>query len=201
METVTYARSSIDYNPIAATNALASLVYASDTVLSIETLETWYEANKTIFWVALVNQTLVGYISVLPLCDSKFNELYQSDFDEKTIAATDILPFESASCFLLSSIVVSPDYRRDNDTRTSRSSISRVLRLNFLSDMLSYMQKSEIVSIRLAGEAITPKGESMLHSLGLHFISETRPGNKLYVGDLMTEHLIRLVEGLRCRLE
>jgi ABC-type ATPase with predicted acetyltransferase domain len=197
---IAFSQSSASYNPCREIFDLASMIYPADVVVSLQILLRWYTANSDIFFVALVDGKLVGYISVIPLTERKFMELYSPDFDEKSITSEDILPFSDSRHFFQSSIVVHPDYR------SGSHGISRFLRINTLTELLTQCEKAEaqnkqeIVTVKMAGEAITRKGEYMVQSIGLKFVAETSPGNKLYAGEYTSKDLQNRTEALSAKL-
>lgn len=190
-----YIRASADYNPVAAINALAASVYSSAAVLSSATLNSWYEANNLVFWTAHANDKLIGYISVLPLRPDKFDGIFCADFDEKSILGTDIIDFNCASNFFISSIVVDPRFRRNQDS-SPLIAVSSMLRHDFLLCLSRHMEISGLDRVRLAGEAITPNGRFMLESLGLRVHIETSSGSKILVGNLVACDIFKLASAL-----
>jgi ABC-type ATPase with predicted acetyltransferase domain len=127
-------------------------------------------------------------------------ELYSPDFNEKSITSEDILPFSESRHFFRSSTLVHPDYR------SGPHAFSRLLRINTLTELLAQCKKAEeqnkqeIVTIKMAGEAITRQGEYMAQSIGLKFVAETSPGSKLYAGEFTSKDLHRRREALRAKL-
>src|SRR4051812_35607333 len=110
-----YIRSDASNNPVDEIYALVRTVYPEDKVLNPCILNTWFSANYNIFWLAYSENMLVGYLSIIPLEPTKFKQLYKPNFDEKTIFASDVIPsFDDATNFLLSSIVVHQDYRKQS---------------------------------------------------------------------------------------
>jgi hypothetical protein len=199
MEAVSFSRSSSAHNPCDEIYNLASTVYPAHVVIKPEILKLWYASNNEVFFLAYFHEKLIGYISLLPITESKFQELYTPDFDENTITRMDILPFSESTYFLNSSIVVHPDFRENCDV----SSVSRILRINMLSALLVLARKVKVRNIepiQMAAEAITVKGGYMCQSLGLKFVAETKPGSKLYVGTLSCAHLQNLINALLAKL-
>lgn len=194
-DSIRFQRSDGNHNPCKDINALAATIYDSDAVLSADILERWYSADPHIFWLAYNNESLVGYLSLIPLHEVQYQKIFATDFDERTITAENVLPFDDATHFLLSSIAIHPAYRSKSATASAHLNsikISRELRVNMLIDLFHKrnvapnipMQASQIKAVCIASEAITVQGEYMLQSLGLKYHSETRPGNKVYFGEI-----------------
>jgi GNAT superfamily N-acetyltransferase len=203
IDPVAFSQSSLSYNPCREIFDLASTIYPADVVLPPQILLRWYSANSEIFFVALVDGKLVGYISLLPLTERKFMELYSPDFDETSITSEDILPFSESRHFFRSSTVVHPDYR------SGPFAVSRLLRINILSELLVQCKKAETqnkgkkfgtVTVKMASEAITVKGEYMAQSMGQTFVAETGPGKKLFVGEFTSVDLQRCIDALHAKL-
>lgn len=185
-------RSDINHSPCDDIYALATTVFSSNVIVHKDILQLWYSCNPHIFWLAYLNGNLVGYSSLIPLQFDKFQDVFSADFDEKRISRDNILPFGSASHYLLSSIVVHPDYRKSGVKKGHRCSsdrISRDLRILMLHDLLQQHNFHD-GSFCIVGEAITREGEFMLQSLGLTFHSEKIPGCKVYSGKLSKDSVI-----------
>lgn len=205
---IVFRHSNANHNPCMEVNALAATIYDPHTVLSVDILERWYRAEPHIFWLAYNREkTLVGYLSLVPLCEEQYQLIFSTNFDERTITAADVLPFELARHFLLSSIAIHPAYRNSTTASTSAHPnlmhISRELRANMLTDLFKRIianvapNTTTLCTINaacIAGEAITAQGEYMLQSLGLRFHSETRPGNKVYCGEVHPDSRIPVLE-------
>ncbi|CAF3660616.1 unnamed protein product [Rotaria socialis] len=62
---------------------LARKVYNSSTAISVDVLFRWYQRNPSLWWLAKINNRLIGYIFVLPLKKDVFQKTLQLGFDEK----------------------------------------------------------------------------------------------------------------------
>lgn len=190
-ELLRYLRSSEALDPCEDIYSMAVKVYNSSLVLSLTILKRWYNAYKSIFWLSYCDNVLIGYLSAIPLSDKKFEELISNhQFDEKSIVEVD-LQKEEISNFFVSSIVVDSSFRGKN--------VSRQLRIEFLNYALKIVQirNDRLKVISVAGEAVNPKGEYMLQSLGLSYVKRgDNESSKLYHGVFDHDRLLRLRNAL-----
>jgi hypothetical protein len=136
--------------------------YGPSSALPVSLLQTWYERNRSIFRIAVVEEDLiVGYLSALPLCEHIFRKTLEPDFQENIIGAADIQPSfcPADGGIFLSSIVVKPEYRR-------RTPASLHLRLAFIADLIDECTKATQL-LRISAQALSPEGQACMRSLGL----------------------------------
>lgn len=182
-------------DPCAVLQELAVQNYGSSTALPVSFLRSWYEKNVSIFRIAVTSEnSVVGYFSALPLFANIFERTLEPDFQENSINADDI---DTSLCpanggVFISSIVVAPEYRR-------RTPASLLLRLAFIEDLIGDCLE-ENQAVRISAQALAPKGEGCMRSLGLKACDLTTAGWKVYYGRLRRADLLGVRKELQHRL-
>ena len=166
-------------DPCSALQKIAAQIYGSSTALPVSFLRTWYEKNASIFRIALTSDnSVVGYISTLPLRLKLFNRTIDPDFQESIITAEDIntsLCSSNGGVFL-SSIAVAPEYQK-------WSPASLLLRLALIEDLIRECS-AENQTVRISAQALSVKGEACMRSLGMKARGFTTAGWRVYYGKL-----------------
>jgi ribosomal protein S18 acetylase RimI-like enzyme len=124
------------------------------------------------------DNSVVGYISTLPLRLNVFNRTIDPDFQESIITAEDI---DTSLCpsdggVFLSSIAVAPEYQR-------QSPASLLLRLALIEDLIGECVE-ENQTVRISAQALSVKGEACMRSLGMKARGFTTVGWRVYYGKL-----------------
>jgi ribosomal protein S18 acetylase RimI-like enzyme len=167
----------VGVDPCSAIQKLASRNYGSASVLPISLLRSWYDKNPAIFRIALTSKNVVaGYLSSLPLSGKMFNETIDPDFQETSITAGDIHNtfYPAGGGVFISSIAVAPEYQE-------RSAASLLLRLALIEDLIEQCSENKQM-VYLSAQALSPKGEACMKSLGLQACGLTKAGWKIYYG-------------------
>ena len=160
--------------------------------LPVSLLRDWYEKNASIFRIAVTtDNSVVGYISTLPLRLNIFKQTIDPDFQESIITAEDI---NTSLCpsdggVFLSSIAVAPEYQKCSPT-------SLLLRLALIEDLIRECS-AENQSVRISAQALSVKGEACMSSLGMKASGFTTAGWRVYYGKLGRETLYRIQEELQ----
>ena len=182
-------------DPCAALQGLAVQSYGPSAALPVSLLRSWYEKNGSIFRIAVTSEnSVVGYLSSLPLLANIFKSTLESDFQENSIGADDIdtsLCSASGGIFI-SSIVVAPEYQR-------QSPVSLLLRLAFIEDLIGDCFE-ENQAVRFSAQALSPKGEACMRSLGMRARDRTTAGWTVYYGRLGRADLLGVREELQQKL-
>jgi len=166
-------------DPCSALQDLAVQNYGSSSALPASLLRSWYEENPSIFRIAVKSDnSVVGYISTLPLRLNVFNRTIDPDFQESIITAEDI---DTSLCpsdggVFLSSIAVAPEYQR-------QSPASLLLRLALIEDLIGECVE-ENQTVRISAQALSVKGEACMRSLGMKARGFTTAGWRVYYGKL-----------------
>jgi len=166
-------------DPCSALQELAAQNYGSSSALPVSLLRSWYETNASIFRIAVTSKnSVVGYVSTLPLRLNAFNRTIDPDFQERVITAEDI---DTALCsadggFFLSSIAVAPEYQK-------QSPASLLLRLALIEDLINECS-AENQMVRISAQALSVKGEACMRSLGMKARGFTTTGWRVYYGTL-----------------
>ena len=166
-------------DPCTALQSLAVRNYGSSSALPVSLLRSWYEKNASIFRIAVTSKnSVVGYISTLPLLANVFGRTIDPDFQERFIAAENI---DTALCssdggIFLSSIVVASEYQK-------QSPASLLLRLALVEDLIGECAE-ESQTVRISAQALSEKGEACMRSLGMKARGLTTSGWKIYYGKL-----------------
>ena len=182
-------------DPCAALHGLAVQNYGPESALPVSLLRNWYEKNGAIFRIAVTLENRVaGYLSSLPLSANRFEETLAPDFLETSITADDI---ETSLCpagggVFISSIVVALQYQK-------RSPASLLLRLALLEDLITDCM-DENQTVRISSQALSPKGEACMRSLGMKAGGLTTSGWKTYYGQLGRDDLLDLRTELQQKL-
>lgn len=71
----------IDISRLQDIQALAASVYSEDVVLPLVVLETWYKKNPNLWWVATVENKIVGYLCVMALTEEAFGYVLVTPFN------------------------------------------------------------------------------------------------------------------------
>lgn len=116
------------------------------------------------------------------------------EFQEGSITADDI---DSAlwppnGGVFISSVVVAPEFQK-------RSPASLLLRLAFIEDLIRDCPGPD-QTLRMSAQALSPKGEACMRSLGLTACDLTTAGWKVYYRKLAREDLLRIRKKLRHKL-
>jgi len=166
-------------DPCSALQEVAAQNYGPSTALPVSFLRSWYEKNASIFRIAVTSEnSVVGYLSTLPLRLNVFNRTIDPDFQESIITAEDI---DTSLCpsdggVFLSSIAVAPAYQK-------QSSASLLLRLALIEDLISECS-AENQTVRISAQALSVKGEACMRSLGMKARGFTTAGWRVYYGKL-----------------
>jgi ribosomal protein S18 acetylase RimI-like enzyme len=166
-------------DPCSALQEIAAQNYGPSTALPVSFLRTWYEKNASIFRIAVTSDnSVVGYISTLPLRLNMFNRTIYPDFQEMFITAEEI---ETSLCpsdggVFLSSIAVAPEYQK-------RSPASLLLRLALIEDFINECSAENQI-VRISAQALSVKGEACMRSLGMKARGFTTTGWRVYYGKL-----------------
>ena len=182
-------------DPCVALQELAIQNYGPSSALPVSLLRSWYEKNRAIFKIAVTSdKSVVGYFSCLPLCAQIFGRTTDPDFQEGSITTDDIdIPmWPSNGGVFISSVVVAPEYQK-------RSPASLLLRLAFIGDLIRDCP-GENQAIRISAQALSPKGEACMRSLGLKAWDLTTTGRKVYYGKLGRAELIDVQKELQHKL-
>ena len=166
-------------DPCSALQELAAQNYGPSTALPVSFLRTWYEKNASIFRIAVTSEnSVVGYISTLPLRLKLFNRTIDNDFQESIITAEDINTSlcSSNGGIFLSSIAVAPEYQK-------WSPASLLLRLTLIEDLINECS-TENQTVRISAQALSVKGEACMRSLGMKARGFTTAGWRIYYGKL-----------------
>jgi N-acetylglutamate synthase-like GNAT family acetyltransferase len=172
---------------------LADRLYGRQTALPVSLLRAWYFKNASIFRIATTSDGMVcGYISTLPLGNSRFEQTVNPDFQETSIQAEDI---EEVFCpekggIFLSSIAVASEFQQ-------QSPVSLMLRLAFVEDLV---KESNRRRIRISAQAVSQKGQRCMESLGMQVCGETPSGWKIYCGQHTGADLHRIQNSLQNKL-
>lgn len=179
-------------DPCSALQSLAAQNYGPSSALPVSLLRSWYENNPSIFRIAVTSEnSVVGYISTLPLFTNIFNRTIDPDFQESIITAEDI---DTSLCpsnggVFLSSIAVAPEYQK-------RSPASLLLRLALIEDLIRECS-AENQTVRISAQALSVKGEACMKSLGMKARGLTTAGWRVYYGKLGREALYSIQEELQ----
>ena len=92
----------------------------------------------------------------------------------------------------ISSIVVAPEYQKQFPT-------SLLLRLAFIEDLIGDCSE-ENQAVRISAQALSPKGEACMRSLGMQAWDLTAAGWKVYYGQLGKADLLGVRKGLQQKL-
>jgi len=166
-------------DPCSALQDLAVQNYGSSSALPVSLLRSWYEENPSIFRIAVKSDnSVVGYISTLPLRLKVFNRTIDPDFQESIITAEDI---DTSLCpsdggVFLSSIAVAPEYQKWSPT-------SLLLRLALIEDLIRECS-AENQTVCISAQALSVKGKACMRSLGMKARGFTTAGWKVYYGKL-----------------
>jgi hypothetical protein len=166
-------------DPCSALQEIAAQNYGPSTALPVSFLRTWYEKNASVFRIAVTSDnSVVGYISTLPLRLNMFNRTISPDFQEMFITAEDI---DTSLCpsyggVFLSSIAVAPEYQKCSPT-------SLLLRLALIEDLIRECS-AESQMVRISAQALSVKGEACMRSLGMMARGFTTAGWRVYYGKL-----------------
>lgn len=183
-------------DPCSAIQKLAAKNYGASSALPVSLLQSWYRQNPAIFRVALNSKnSVVGYISSLPLFANAFSRTIDIDFQECSIAADDIDEsfFPSSGGIFISSIVVAPEYQ-------NRAPNSLLLRLTLMEDLIGACPEGNPI-IRISAQALSPKGEACMRSLGMKVCGTTTAGWKVYYGKLSKPDLHGIHRELQRKIE
>ena len=182
-------------DPCAALHRLAVQTYGPVSALPVSILRNWYAKNGAIFRIAVTSEDQVaGYLSSLPLSANIFEKTLDSDFLETSIVADDI---DTSLCaanggVFISSIVVAPEYQK-------RTPASLLLRLAFIAD-LAADGHAQNQTVRISAQALSPKGEACMRSLGMKARDLTACGWKVYYGRLGRADLLGVRKELQRKL-
>jgi hypothetical protein len=183
-------------DPCSALQSLAAQNYGPSTALPVSLLRSWYEKNGSIFRIAVTSDnSVVGYISTLPLRLNMFNRTIDPDFQESIITAEDI---NTSLCpsdggVFLSSIAVAPEYQK-------WSPASLLLRLALIEDLIRKCS-AENQTICISAQTLSVKGEACMRSLGMKARGFTTAGWRIYYGKLGRETLYSIQEKLKRKME
>ena len=166
-------------DPCSAVQELAVQNYGSSSALPVSLLRSWYEKNPSIFRIAVApDNSVVGYVSSLPLRLDIFNHTIDPDFQESIITAEDI---DTSLCsfdggVFISSIAAAPEYQK-------RSPVSLLLRLALIEDLIRECAE-EHRTVRISAQALSVKGEACMRSLGMKARGFTTAVWRVYYGKL-----------------
>ena len=166
-------------DPCSALQELAAQNYGPSTALPVSLLRSWYEKNASIFRIAVTSEnSVIGYISTLPLRLNIFNRTSDPDFQEMFITVEEI---DTSLCppdggVFLSSITVAPEYQKWSPT-------SLLLRLALIEDLIRECI-AENQTVRISAQALSVKGEACMRSLGMKARGFTTAGWRVYYGKL-----------------
>ncbi len=166
-------------DPCSALQELAAQNYGPSSALPVSLLRSWYRKNASIFRIAVTSDnSVVGYISTLPLRLNMFNRTIDPDFQESIITAEDIITSlcSSNGGVFLSSIAVAPEYQK-------RSPTSLLLRLALIEDLIRECS-AENQTVLISAQALSVKGEACMRSLGMKARGLTTAGWRIYYGKL-----------------
>jgi hypothetical protein len=183
-------------DPCSAIQKIAAQNYGYPCALPVSMLRSWYIKNSAIFRIALTSKNAVaGYISSLPLIGSIFNLTIEPDFQENTITADNIDTgfYPAKGGVFISSIAVAQKYQE-------RSHASLLLRLAFIEDLLGQCPGDKQM-IHISAQALSPKGEACMRSLGLQVHSLTNAGWKVYYGKLEKTDLHNVQQELQRKIK
>lgn len=174
-------------DPCSVLQELAAQNYGPLSALPVSLLRSWYEKNTSIFRIAVTSEnSVVGYISSLPLRLNIFNQTIDADFHESIITAEDI---DTSLCssdggVFISSIAVASEYQK-------WSPASLLLRLALIKDLISECSV-ENQTVRISAQALSVKGEACMRSLGMKARGFTTAGWRVYYGKLGRADLYNL---------
>jgi GNAT superfamily N-acetyltransferase len=187
----------LNFDPADQIHGLARAVYAAkygeEILIPPSTLRAWWTHNDQIFWLAMTDETLVGYVSLLPLNVTAFERTIAPDFDENQDVTPDqIAAYDKPGQYsaFLSSIVVREEYRG--------TGVSRQLRLGVLKSLSQLWAEGKCVS-RLSAEVLSTEGQAMVRSLGMEFLMESQAQTKLFYGELTAQRIDDLMQMLEAR--
>jgi GNAT superfamily N-acetyltransferase len=187
----------LNFDPADQIHGLARAVYAAkygeEILIPPNTLRAWRSRNDQIFWLAMTDETLVGYVSLLPLNDTAFERTIAPDFDEnQDVTADQIAAYDKPGNYaaFLSSIVVREAYRG--------TGVSQQLRLAVLKSFLQFWSEGKCVS-RLSAEVLSTEGQAMVQSLGMKFLMLSQAKTKLFYGELTEQRINDLIQMLETR--
>jgi hypothetical protein len=183
-------------DPCSPIQNIATQSYGSSSALPVSLLQSWYNKNPAIFRIALTSKNAVaGYISSLPLVGNMFNRTIEPDFQESSISADDIDTrfYPAKGGVFISSIVVAQDYQQ-------QSPASLLLRLALIEDLIGQCPGVKQV-VRISAQALSPKGEACMRSLGLQAHGFTNAGWKVYYGTLEKRDLINVQQDLQRKIK
>ncbi len=166
-------------DPCAALQEIAAQNYGPSIALPVSGLKIWYEKNPSIFRIAMTSEnTVVGYISSLPLFAKMFERTIDPDFQENIITAEDIDTFlcSSDGGVFISSIAVAPEYQK-------LSPASLLLRLALIEDLIRECT-DENQTVRFSAQTLSAKGEACMSSLGLKARGFTTSRWRIHYGKL-----------------
>jgi hypothetical protein len=178
-----------------ALQELAAQNYGPSTALPVSLLRGWYEKNASIFRIAVTSDnSVVGYISTLPLRLNIFKQTIDPDFQESIITAEDIITSLCSSIggVFLSSIAVAPEYQK-------WSPASLLLRLALIEDLIRECSAKN-QTVRISAQALSIKGEACMRSLGMKARGLTTAGWRVYCGKLGREALYSIQEELQRKI-
>ena len=182
-------------DPCAVLQELAVKIYGPSSALPVSLLRSWYAKNRAIFRIAVTSDKfVVGYFSCLPLFANIFGRTIDPEFQEGSITADDI---DSAlwppnGGVFISSVVVAPEFQK-------RSPASLLLRLAFIEDLIRDCPGQD-QTLRMSAQALSPKGEACMRSLGMQAWDFTAAGWKVYYGQLGKADLLGVRKDLQHKL-
>jgi hypothetical protein len=183
-------------DPCPAIQNIAAESYGSSTALPVSLLQSWYNRNPAIFRIALTSKSaIIGYISSLPLIGNMFKRTIEPDFQESSISQDDIDTrfFPAKGGLFISSIAVAQDYQQ-------QSPASLLLRLALIEDLIGQCPSDKQV-VRISAQALSPKGEACMSSLGMRAHGYTDAGWKVYHGALGQTDLINIQQELQRKIK
>mgnify|MGYP001033278140 CR=1 FL=1 len=180
---------------------LAKKVYQSSIVLPGTLLYHWYQRNPSMWWIAKINNHLIGYICAIPLNNRAFRKTLQADFDEqKHITNEDIRlwnedPSDESYSLYICSMVVDPEYQNRSDLP-----VFRLLVEHFLESLLFYGKNGSIVR-EWSGMAVSKGGCHVLkHYFDLTYLFDDDHHNQIWHGLTGIEHQSKLLQRIQQKL-
>ena len=183
-------------DPCPAIHKIASENYGSTSALPVSLLRHWYKKNSSIIRIALIEEnSIAGYLSALPLLDRMFSQTIEPDFNETSISADDIYTglFPAKGGVFISSIVVARKYQK-------HLPVSILLRLALINDLVAQHPGNQNV-LHISAQALSPKGEACMRSLGMQGRGYTDHGWKIFFGRLNRDDLQTIRRELLRKLE
>ncbi|CAF1211893.1 unnamed protein product [Rotaria magnacalcarata] len=180
---------------------LARNVYNSSTVISADVLFGWYQRNPSLWWLAKINNRLIGYIYVIPLKKDTFQKTLQLGFDEKLDIIDDAIrnwndgQSNQYSLYLCSS-VVDPLYQK-----SFVLPIHLLLVQNLLKTLVFY-GKSGTIMTEWSAFAVSRVGCHIAQEYyDMTCLARDNHNNSIFYGITNCEHQEVLLQNIQRKLE